>query len=280
MFIDDLQRHLSGDNQAHVRRTTMQRLGNGSDCLRYVLGVVERDQQLERRQRINQGLQRVGAGTDRHTERSTDDAGHSARLGSHRQVDETHPMAMQVALPEQQRLGEARLADTSRTRDADEAKLADKRGERHEIAVAADQRRQNRRQVRLQRRGDNVRRRRLCGGRRRIDVRDEAIAKPRHGLDRVRAEQFAQCRDLLLDVVLFYHHVRPHDVHQLLLADESAVPLGEKAQQVECAGAESGGIAVDQQAPLARLQFETPSEAQGGVCRSAHPRGNAMHTSR
>jgi hypothetical protein len=177
-------------------------------------------------------------------------------------------MAMQVALPEQQCLGEPRLADAAGTRDADEAMLVDQRSERREIAVAADQRRQNGRQIRLLRCGDPVRRRRFGEGqrgRRRSDRGDEAIAEARHRLDRVGSEQLAQRRDLLLDVVVRHDHVVPDGVQELLLADEPAGPLGEQTQQIERTGAEVRGVAIDQQAPFARLQLEATREAQGGV---------------
>ena len=47
LLVDDLQRHLAGDEQPHTRRGTQQRFRDDRDRLHQVLGVVERDQQLE-----------------------------------------------------------------------------------------------------------------------------------------------------------------------------------------------------------------------------------------
>ena len=176
-------------------------------------------------------------------------------------------MAVPVALPEQECLRESGLADAAGSGGGHQPVLADQRGECRQLAVATDQRRQNARQVRLLRRGCRARRRRLssgqsscwpgvCSRRLGIDPSNEAVPKPRDRFDSVRAEQLAQDRHLLLEVVLLHHDIGPDGVQQFLLADQPAGPLGEIAQQIECAGAQGGQVTVDQQAPLARLQFE------------------------
>jgi len=61
---------------------------------------------------------------------------------------------------------------------------------------------------------------------------------------------------------LFSWTTRPgQKLHQRVLADQLAGALGQREQQVERAAAERGGRAVDEQAALVGLQFET-AEAQ------------------
>jgi hypothetical protein len=105
VFVGDPQRHLTGDEQAHVRCATMQRLDHGSGGL-----LVDTPSALP-----------MTPGT--------------APGSLVAEVDQAHAMAMQLALPEQQRLGEPRLADATGTRDADQAMLADQRGECRDIAA-------------------------------------------------------------------------------------------------------------------------------------------------
>jgi hypothetical protein len=51
--------------------------------------------------------------------------------------------------------------------------------------------------------------------------------------------------------------VRPHPVEQFVLGNELPGALYQHAQEVECASAEFGWLAVYQQLPLARQQLES-----------------------
>lgn len=77
-----------------------------------------------------------------------------------------------------------------------------------------------------------------------------------------------------LKIVFLDDHVRPDDVEQIVLVDDSLAPLDQRHKHVERARAELGGLAVDQQLSLGAAQFEA---AESNRCRSVRRvRGHAL----
>jgi hypothetical protein len=90
----------------------------------------------------------------------------------------------------------------------------------------------------------------------RFDRGREPVPAPRDGRDRLRPEHLAQGRDLHLQVVLLHDHVGPDEIDELGLPDDAVATLDQCQQQVERAGAERRGDAVDQHLPLAGADLE------------------------
>ena len=272
------KRRLAGDEQAEAGRALVQRLAETGDAGEQVLGVVEREQHRQRRERRDQGRQRLAV-TDVHAEGGGEGAGQRIGIGDLGQLDPAHALRIGVATGGEEVLREQRLAETAGADHADQTMPLDQRSQRAQVVVAAVQRRQLDRQVGALRR--HLRRRALSRasrqdddvGRGRVVVRlqrcDEAIAAPRHRRDQVAAEHLAQGADLRREVVLLHHEPGPDDVHQGVLADQLAGPLGQRQQQVEGAAADDCRHAVDEQAPLARLQLEA-AEAHRRLRHRAH----------
>jgi hypothetical protein len=87
----------------------------------------------------------------------------------------------------------------------------------------------------------------------------ESVAAAEFGADdiAVRAERFAQCGDLNLEVLLRHHDIRPYPTDELLLGEEQAVSLQEGQKQIEGARAELDWNTVGEQLPLAQQHAET-----------------------
>jgi hypothetical protein len=111
----------------------------------------------------------------------------------------------------------------------------------------------------------------------------ESVAAAEFGADdiAVRAERFAQCGDLNLEVLLRHHDIRPHTVDELLLGEEQAVSLQEGQKQIEGAGAELDWNTVGEQLPLAQQHAETAEfesrvgYGRAGPVRASRQRGFA-----
>ena len=245
----------------------MQRLAQVGHSGEEMLGVVQRQQHRQRRHRSGQRRQRlamadVDAEGGRHGSRQV------GRIGQVRELDPAHALRIGLAMRGEQVLRQQGLADAARADDADEAVAVEQRGQRIQFVGAPEQGGQLGRQVGAQPR--RTRRQTILGGRRgrcrrrggRLDRRHEAIAAPRNGGDQVVAQDLAQGADLRGQVVLLHHEPRPDKVHQHVLADQLAGPLGQRLQQVERAPPERRRRPVHEQATLVGLQFET-AEAQG-----------------
>jgi hypothetical protein len=87
----------------------------------------------------------------------------------------------------------------------------------------------------------------------------EAVAAAEFGADdiAVRAERFAQCGDLNLEVLFRDHDARPYTAEELLLSDKRAIGLHEDQNEIESAGAEFDRNPVGKQLPLAQQDAET-----------------------
>jgi len=106
----------------------------------------------------------------------------------------------------------------------------------------------------------------ITGGGRRVALqpRREAVAFPRDGCDRLRAECLAQGADLHLEVVLLHHQPRPGDLEQLVLGDQPVAAFYQRHQHIERPRPERYRSAVGQQLPRGRDQLE-PAELVWGV---------------
>jgi hypothetical protein len=181
-------------------------------------------------------------------------------------------------------LREQGLADAARADDADQPVAIDQPGQRLQLAGAPEQGGELGGQMGAQRCGDGggavaagrrrrrrSARRRSRGGRRgRFERRDKAIAASGDGRDHVAADHLSQRADLRGEVVLLHHEARPDEVHQRVLADQLAGPLGQRQQQVERAATERSRRAVHEQAALVGLQFETAEAQRRSSPRRAH----------
>ncbi len=122
------------------------------DAVEQVLGVVEREQQLERRER-GQQLRERRTRPALQAERRSDRCRQHRAIGDLREADPAHTLRVGAAARVQQVLREQRLADAAGADERDQAVRIDQRAERGQIVGAPDHRRKLRRQVRAQRRG-------------------------------------------------------------------------------------------------------------------------------
>jgi len=105
----------------------------------------------------------------------------------------------------------------------------------------------------------------------------EPVAAPAFGADEIalRAECFAQIRDLNLEVVFRHNNVRPHPSEKFLFCDERAVGLQQDQKEVEGASAKFDRNTVGEQPPPAQ-QYAATSEFEGGVGSYRTPAGCAV----
>ncbi len=226
-----------------------------------MLGVVEHDQQLQRR---GCGGQRAAQVTAREGQLQCRGygGGDEGGVGQRREVDPGAAMGAPVALDRQQVLRQQRLADAADAGDREQAVLVDLVAQGREVAITADQLRQ------LPGRATRQRRRRR---RRRADLvvqrQREAVAPARHGRDGLGPEQLAQRPHVNLEVVLLDDHVGPDTIDQFALGQRAVAMLDQRQQHVEGAGTELGRHAVDQQLALHGLERVAPEPvvARGGV---------------
>jgi hypothetical protein len=84
-----------------------------------------------------------------------------------------------------------------------------------------------------------------------------AAAKFRKNQIAVCAERFAQCVNLKFEVVLRYHHARPHSADELFFRDERAIGSQKDQQDIQGAPAELDWPAVSEQLPPSQQDAET-----------------------
>ena len=83
----------------------------------------------------------------------------------------------------------------------------------------------------------------------------------------VRAQCFAQCRDLKLQVLCRYYDARPHSADELFFGDERAIGFQKDHKDIEGAGAELDWNAVGEQLPPSQQHAETAEfEIRAGRC--------------
>ena len=87
----------------------------------------------------------------------------------------------------------------------------------------------------------------------RAQYANEPVAEPEFRTDEiaVRAQCFAQCGDVNLQVLFQYYGARPHPAESLFFCDEFAVGLQQDQKEVEGARAELDRNTVSEQTPLA-----------------------------
>ena len=209
-----------------------------------------------------------------HAQCCADGRGQRLGIGDGGQFHPAHAVAVGrlPACGEVQRHGG--LAHAAGADDADQPVLVDQIVQSHEIVAAANEVRQRGRQVRLQLGGRPGRHHRRRGSRGRgmgklpgrrtgaLDLRRKPVAASGDGGDDVAAQHLAQAADLRGQVAFFHHHARPDLVDQLVLVQQLARLLDQGQQQVEGARADGGGLAVDEQTPLQRLQLEAAAGAE------------------
>jgi hypothetical protein len=106
---------------------------------------------------------------------------------------------------------------------------------------------------------------------------DEPIAAAEFRADEiaVRAQCFAQCGDVNLQVLFRYYDARPQPVEKLIFCDERAVGLQQNQKEVEGASAKLDRHTVGEQPTLAQQHAET-AEFEGCVGSYRTPAGCAM----
>ena len=99
---------------------------------------------------------------------------------------------------------------------------------------------------------------------------DESVTAAEFRADEVavRAQCFAQCRDLKLEVLFRHDDARPHPADELLFRDERAVGLQKDQEEIEGARAEFDRNAVGEQLPPSQQDAETAEfeVRAGGGC--------------
>jgi hypothetical protein len=165
-----VQRHLRGDEHAQARGRRQPRRQHRGESGHQVLGVVQHQQQLPRRQAARQ--QRGGVAF---AQWCVHGMGHRQRHGAglrrgfvfrqRRQVDPGDTIGPGVAVPQRERARQHRLAQATGADDADQVLRGQQFAQRGQVGIAAQQRRG----VDRQRRGCSMPvRRRRAGGRARI----------------------------------------------------------------------------------------------------------------
>jgi hypothetical protein len=138
---------LACDDDTQRGRGVDQLRGEPGDVVEQVLGIVEREQHLERRHRAEEGGDRLAV-TGLDAERRGDRAGQRGRLRHRRELDPAHALRIRVAPRVQQVLRQKRFADSARAHDAHEPVTVHQRAERIQLVRASEQRRQPGGQVR------------------------------------------------------------------------------------------------------------------------------------
>ena len=141
--------HLAGDDQLHCWRSIDQTRSQPADAVPQMLGVVEREQQIERPDGQSQRLERVAA-AEPHAERFRDRCRQRRRVGDAGQLDPADAVRMGATARIEQVLHQQALADAAGAGHADQGVAVDQRAERGEVAGTTQQCRKGARQARLQ----------------------------------------------------------------------------------------------------------------------------------
>ena len=96
-----------------------------------------------------------------------------------------------------------------------------------------------------------------------VHRRDEAIAAPRHSLNKLwsvgaLAERFSQQRNVLRQIAFFDEGLGPDFLHQIVFGNGPAIVFQQRNQYVECFGREWNELLLTQEHSLVRLQAESP----------------------
>ncbi len=258
LLTDDAERFAAGRERACSCARVQQLLGPAGAGLDEVLAVVEHDQQLAMAHEVEQRVEQRTARLLVHIEHAGHHARHKHRVGDRRQLDEPHA----VLVCGLHRVGHLErktcLADAAGAGQRQQVRVGQQLDHRRELGLASDQRGQVQRQVVRNARAFDccrcllLRRARIVG----VQRQREAVAAPGHRDDRLGAEQLAQRRDLLAQVVFLDHETGPDEREQLVAADHAVAPLDQRDQHVEGARAQRCVCAGYQQPALREPHFE------------------------
>ena len=120
VFGAQAQGRLAGDDHAHVRCEPVQAIDDTRHFVQQMLGVVQRQQQAQRRHGFAQAGQRV-VPAGRNAQRRGDGARHGGGFSHWRQVDEADAVFEAALRLPQQVLGQKRLAGAAGTQHRDDA---------------------------------------------------------------------------------------------------------------------------------------------------------------
>ena len=241
---------------------TQELFGKGRTVLDQVLAVVENQQHAPAAQHVEQGVEQRPLRLLVHVEHAGYRAHDQERVGHWREFDEVDAVGEVGTNTVSDLQRHARLADATNADQGQQVGSGQQRQHRGQVILAADQRRLVGGQAVVRGiRRDNR-------GRMLIERQREAVATPRNRCQCLRAEQFAQTRDMLTQVVFLDHEVRPDTGQQLDVRHHACALGNQHQQQVEGACADRQWPAFDQQQTLCRAQFDMPEAVclwSGGV---------------
>ncbi len=250
----NLQRHLRRREHCDGRRALEQRVHQARDFADHVLAVVEHEQEVERA-KSGRELRRRIALAELHAGRIRNRRGDARGDGHRCKVHPPRAVRTRADLAARHVERDARLADAAGSNDRHQAMTVQQVVDRLDVGVAPDQRfhcfgevrareRRNDRRCFLRHRGVLARSQR------------EAVTPSGNRGDRSRAQRFAQCADVHLEVVLLDGGLGPHDVHELRLRHQPLAAFDQRDEHVERARPERGVLAVHEQAAFLRTDLE------------------------